>query len=157
MKYGQIIIYVFSIILGIILGLIMLNQYDKKVELKPVSNTTEKIYLLQQGVYSSIESMEESIKKTPHYIYNIENDKYHVYVAFTKDDKLKGYFENIGYSIYVKEINMNNKNFIEILEQYDLLLNNTDDKEVINAIVKQTINKYKELVIDEDLNKGNAD
>jgi len=65
-------------------------------------------------------------------------------------DKIKGYYEQKGYDIYVKQININNENFSVVLEQYDGLLKESSDPEVIGTICSQVLNKYEELVLRND-------
>lgn len=138
-----------AIIIGICLAKFMFNQYTYEAKISTVFNNGTKVYFLQQGVYSSYESMQTSLTKFNYYIYSLNEDKYYVYVAITKSqenlEKLKEYYKSLGYSIYVKELNINNNDFLNILEQYDILLNKTTEISVIDAIVTQTLTKYEEL------------
>ena len=61
---------------------------------------------------------------------------------------MKEYFNDLGNDIYVKEIKVSNRAFINIVEQYDKLLALTDDGNNINNIVKEVLTKYQELVVD---------
>ena len=73
---------------------------------------------------------------------------YYVYAGFTTKSKnvqkLKDFFEKKGYSIYVKEINLPSSNFTEVLKQYDLLLERTDDETAIEAINASILSEYEE-------------
>lgn len=139
-----------AIIIGICLARFMFNQYTYGANVSTVFNNGTKVYFLQQGVYSTMESMQSSLGSFTYYIYNLNDDKYYVYVAITKLEenvnKLKDYYNELGYSIYVKEININNSDFLNILEQYDALLNKTTEKNVIDAITVQSLKKYEELM-----------
>lgn len=134
------------------MGYIMFNEYNKE-EVKPVSISSkiEKIYFIQVGVYSNLEKMKQSLTNLEYYIYNKENNLYYVYVGITKTtenvDKLKEYFNELGYDIYVKELDVNNKKFNEVLNQYDALLKETTDDKAISTICNQVLSKYEELVI----------
>ena len=66
------------------------------------------------------------------------------------ENVLKGYFANLGYNIYVKEIEINNSSFMEVLVQYEEMLRNTDDEKTIRAIISQVLSKYEELVISDE-------
>ena len=98
--------------------------------------------------------MEKNLKAIPYYIYVVDNEKYYVYIGITflteNVDKIKGYYEQKGYDIYVKQININNENFSVVLEQYDGLLKESSDPEVIGTICSQVLNKYEELVLRND-------
>jgi len=150
--------YIISIALALIVGLIfgkfMLRQYNFEGKIIPVINNSRNAYFIQQGVYSSKESMEKNLKAIPYYIYGVDNEKYYVYIGITfmneNVDKIKGYYEQKGYDIYVKQININNENFSVVLEQYDGLLKESSDPEVIGTICSQVLNKYEELVLRND-------
>ncbi len=139
-----------SLILGYILATLLFKQYEYDTDIKTVFNNGVKVYFLQQGVYSSVDSMKENMSSFNYYIYSFENDKYYTYIGITKNNdnltKLKGYYESKGYSIYVKEVDINNNAFITILEQYDNLLATTDSEDTINAIMMQALAKYEELI-----------
>jgi len=139
-----------AIIIGLCLAKFMFNQYDYDSKLTTVFNNGTSVYFLQQGVYSTKETMEQNCASFPHYIYTLDNEKYYVYVAITKSnenlEKLKGYYYNLGYSMYVKELNISNQDFINILEQYDILLSKSTENSVIEAVVTQTLLKYEELI-----------
>lgn len=145
----RIYVVISASLIGICLAKFMFNQYNYSANIDTVFNNGTKVYFLQQGVYSSYESMQTSLSSFTYYIYTLSEDKYYVYVALTKDkdnlDKLKDYYSNLGYSIYVKELSINNSEFLKYLEQYDTLLNKTTEKSVIEAIVVQALSKYEEL------------
>ena len=61
-----------------------------------------------------------------------------------KRNSRKDFFEKKGYSIYVKEINLPSSNFTEVLKQYDLLLERTDDENAIEAINASILSEYEE-------------
>ena len=140
-----------SIVIGYLLASFLFKQYDYDSNIKTVFSSDTKVYLIQQGVYSNLESMKENMISFNHYIYSYENNKYYTYIAITKSienlEKLKGYYSDLGYSIYVKEIDINSSDYINILDQYDNLLSTTDKKETIDAIMMQVLSKYEEMNI----------
>lgn len=154
MKFKVYFPLLLCIAVGFFMGKLMFSQYDDKQGLKLVSNTSEKLYFIQQGVYSSKESMEENTTNLAYYIYTIDNDKYYVYVGITKNEenleKLKGYFESLGYNIYVKDFYISSEAFITVLEQYEMMLSETNDNKTIGAICSQILGKYEELVINSE-------
>lgn len=141
-----------SLVVGVYLGKFMLNQYDD-FQVVPVMQETQNLYFLQQGVYSSLEVMKENMVDFSYYIYNIEDDGYHTYVGITKNennaDKIKEYFQNKGYDIYVKEIGIDNSVFVSVVEQYDLLLSEASG-DTIDNICNQVLSSYEELVVGEN-------
>ncbi|HHX16677.1 MAG TPA: hypothetical protein GX725_02015 [Mollicutes bacterium] len=136
-----------AIVIGLILGKVLFSQYEKKLD--PVFEEKEKIYVLQQGVYSSAENVEKHTTNLDYYIVDKDNEYYRVYVAIThnKDnvEKLKQHYKSKGNDIYVRELDVKNLEFLELIKQYDLLLESSGDNE-IEQIEKQVISKYEELI-----------
>lgn len=136
------------VLIGLTMGKIMFEQYDKT---EPVSATpTVPVYFFQSGVYEKEENMKKASSKYDSYISIKENNKYYVFIAMTKSienkEKLKGYFKNLGYDIYVKEISINHMGFIENLEQYDILLKEAVTNDEINAVNKSVLATYEEMM-----------
>lgn len=154
MKLNTYLPLILCLTVGFFMGKLMFSQYDDKQGLKLVSSASEKVYFIQQGVYSSKESMEENTSNLTYYIYTIDNDRYYVYIGITKNeenlDKLKGYFDSLGYNIYVKEFYISSESFITVLDQYETMLSETNDSKTIGAICSQILSKYEELVINSE-------
>ena len=93
-----------SICLGFFMGFFLCNQYDQKIDIKTVFSESKKLYFLQSGVYSSLESMQQNVTGLKNYIYTEQDSKYYVYIGITTTEenanKLKGIYEQNGYSIY---------------------------------------------------------
>ena len=146
---------VVCIAVGFLMGQFMFNQYHKeeKTSIVPVVQTEEKLYFLQQGVYSNLDSMKQNLTDFEYYTYTEKDGKYYVYVAIIKSEenleKLKGYFKQKGYDIYVKEFSVTSAAFIEVLNQYEQLLKGTSDEKTIQAACTQILAKYEELVIND--------
>ncbi len=136
------------------MGKFMLDQYAMSEKDATASLTSDTVYFIQQGVYSSKESMEESVTNIAYYIYSEQDGKYYVYVGMTlkseNAEKLKSYFNGLGYDIYIKEFMISNESFLEVLQQYDLMLENTEDTNTISAICSQVLGKYEELVLSDE-------
>ena len=146
---------VVCIAVGFLMGQFMFNQYHKEEKLStiPVVQTEEKLYFLQQGVYSNLDSMKQNLTDFEYYTYTEKDGKYYVYVAIIKSEenmeKLKGFFNQKGYDIYVKEISITSAAFLEVLNQYEQLLKGTDDEKTIQAACTQILAKYEELVVND--------
>jgi hypothetical protein len=100
-----------AIVIGLLLGKYFFSQYEGKIE--KVFQSDEKIYVLQQGVYSSIENVKKYVTKLDYYITHHDGDYYRVYAAIThnKDNvsRLEEYFVSKGNDIYVRELTTSNK------------------------------------------------
>lgn len=128
----------------------MFSQYDKE-NIENVSLTSnymdQKIYVFQYGVYSNKNNMINNLKNI-NYTYQLIDNKYYVYVGMTKNkeniEKLKKYFKSLSYNIYLKEIEVDGE-FVETLEQYDLLLDEAITNESISTILSTTLAKFEEF------------
>lgn len=140
-----------ALLTGLILGRFVLNQYEFEGRIVSVAGKGTQAYFIEQGVYTSKDEMEGNTKSFPYYIYTVGKDKYHVYIGITFSDKnvskIKGYYKNLGYDTNVREISINNNDFTTVLEQYDNLLENSSEDEVIGTVCSQVLNKYEELVL----------
>lgn len=138
-----------AIAIGLVLGIYFFSQYEKKVE-KAFKND-EKIFVLQQGVYSTTENVLKYTTKLDHYITHHDDKYYRVYVAISQNEdnvaKLEEYFVAKGNDIYVRELSTNNLEFLELLKQYDLLLASNGGGSELLQIEKQVLSKYEELVL----------
>ncbi len=148
-------IMIVCIAIGFLMGQFMFHQYKKeeKPSTIPTMQTTETLYFLQQGVYSNLDSMKQNLTDFEYYTYTEKDGKYYVYVAIIKSkenmEKLKGFFNQKGYDIYVKEINVTSNAFLEVLSQYEQLLSGTNDEKTIQAACTQILAKYEELVVND--------
>lgn len=142
-----------ALIVGFFLGNFLLKQYNDYNSLTVSTETTE-LYFFQYGVYSNLENMEENTINLENYIYKIENDKYYVYIGLTGNknniDKLNKYFKSLGYDVIVKSYYISNQEFINLLNNFDEVIKNTEDSTVLSSIICQTLQKYEEVV-----NSGN--
>lgn len=143
-----------ALLIGFLMGKFMFSQYEiENVSLPVMSKLDgESASFLQVGVYSTIESMKKNLEGLENYIYMEEDGKYHAYVGITKNkkniEKLKGYYQELGYVIYVKDIVIHSIEFLDQLSKYDTLLEQTEDINTIRVIISNVLTSYKELVID---------
>lgn len=127
----------------------IIKQYEG-MPILAVSSNAETLYYVERGIYSDLENMENNMKEFTDYIYNTENNQYHTYIGITTNKenalKIQNYYKNLGYDTNLVEKITDNKEFINILRQYDELLNKTDDSESIKTICNQVLAKYEEMV-----------
>lgn len=146
--------YLFTFLIAIIIGFFLANfflkQYNDFQGIK-VSGTGEPICFIQYGVFSSLESLEENTVALQNYIYNKQDNLYYVYVGITKlkdnAEKIVNHYKNLGYDLIIKEFEITNKDFLELLINYDEVLKNTTDETVISSVISQVLMKYEEVVI----------
>lgn len=138
-----------SLLIGISMAYFIIKQYEG-MPILAVSSNAETLYYVERGIYSDLENMENNMKDFTDYIYNTENNQYHTYIGITTNKenalKIQNYYKKLGYDTNLVEKITDNKEFINILKQYDELLNKTDDSESIKTICNQVLAKYEEMV-----------
>ena len=136
---------IISLLAGFLLSKYMLRQYSKPI--LTVFSEAKTAYLIQQGVYSSYESMLKNTSHLSDYIYSNVDSMYYAYIAMTLDNdnvpKLQQYYRDKNIDTIVKTTTINNKDVINYISQYDAILKQTDDKDAIKGIIKQVLVKYK--------------
>jgi hypothetical protein len=107
------------------------------------------LYFIQTAAFKNYENVTNLSKTLKAYLVIEEEGLYHIYVAITADKNnlkiLKEFYKNNNYNIFVKEKIISNKKFIKIIKNYDFLLSETTDKEVIYDINKTVLKKYEEI------------
>ena len=142
--------FLIALIIGFFLSSFFLIQYEDFAGIK-VSGTGENLYFVQYGIFSSLDSLEENTISLQNYVYNKQDNLYYVYVGITNLEenakKIVDYYKNLGYDATIKEFGITNKEFLELLVNYDEILKNTDDETAIASIINQVLIKYEEVVI----------
>jgi hypothetical protein len=148
-------------LLVILIAIFVTTLYGKFIysiyesDSKPVDSTIDElVYIIQQGVYSSEENAKKYSADLNYYVIDKDNNYYRVYVGITQSkensEKIKEIYKDMGKDIYVWEKNINNKAFLEVLKQYDALMEEKSDSKDIISIQTQILGKYEELVIREN-------
>lgn len=146
--------YLFSVVIALLVGFfiakVFLEQYEDYQGIKFTSNTGEMLYFLKLTSYSTVEEMEQETLSLTNYIYKENQGMYDVYVGITKSSKnlikLSNYFSSLGYNTFTEEFLVTNDHFLKELENYDSILDGTDDTVVIASINSQILEKYEEIV-----------
>ena len=134
----------------------MIEKYKDAQELIPVFNTNlTSTYFVEIGSYKTMSEMETAMLNLSYYIYNDDNGLYTSYIGISLKEenanKIKGYYDNLGYVTNIREIGVSNINFITVLKEYDKLLETSDDK-TISSICSQILSEYEELINNESKN-----
>lgn len=144
---------ILTIILSITIGFLMTkftySQYKTDYSLKTVFNNNDELIFIK---YKEVENLEDV--DIENFIYSINNDKYNIYIGITSNkenyEKLKEIFIKEEYIVSGEKIFVDNKEFIQLIKQYDNLLKEVTDETVIMTINKTILDKYKELVINDN-------
>lgn len=139
-----------ALIIGFFLSEFFINQYNDYNGIK-VSGTGEELYFIQYGVFSNLESMEENTISLESYVYNTQDNLYYVYVGITKKEenakKIVDYYKNLGYNTIIKKYQITHEEFLNQIDNYDKVLELTDDSTAIASVINQVLIKYEEVVI----------
>ncbi|MDO4963199.1 MAG: hypothetical protein Q4E75_03785 [bacterium] len=146
--------YLFALTIALVIGFFLskffLGGYKDFDGIK-VNSNSEELYFIQYGVFSSLDSLEENTISLQNYVYNEDNNLYYVYVGITKKEenanKIVEYYKKQGYDPIIKKFGITNKKFLNILNNYDEVLKNTNDSTAIASVISQILVKYEEVVI----------
>ena len=137
----NIFLVLFSIASGIIVTFFILNKeqiYSKEEYL---------VYAFQTGAYETRENAYKMVEKIPSGIIVPEDNYYKVYAAIFKDidivNKMVVYLENNNINVYLKTIQVN-KDFYHNLENYEKIINSSDEASVYNKVNQSILNLYLE-------------
>ena len=131
------------IILGFFIGEFIFG--DKLKDLKKLSKK-ETFYFLQEGVYNS----KNNINSISNKVIDYKDNKYYVYVGITKDlevlEKLKEIYKEEGLKVIEKEKYLSSIEFSTNVDQFDLLIKSTKDKDQILTIEEVVLANYEEII-----------
>ena len=135
-----------AILFGGLCGKILYQKYE---DTSLVFHEEEKVYFLQEGVYSSEDSLNRNTKDISPKLVAKENDQYYVYVGISKSkdgiEKIKDIYEEKGYTTYQKEKNVTDESFLTNLSQYDILLDSAKTSDDILTIQEVVLSNYEEI------------
>ena len=138
-----IVTIIISLLVGFLLSNYMIKEYDS--DILSVFNEKKTLYLIQQGVYYSLESMKENTSNLNEYIYSNIDNLYYVYIGITLDientTKIQNAYKEMN--TIVKTNIISDKELIEYIEKFDIVLKETNDEKTIKEITKQVLKKYK--------------
>ena len=150
MNKGFFITMVVAIISGAFLGNFLFERY--KEEDKAVLKETNSLYFFIEGVYNNKSQAEKSSENVKVKLITKEDANYVTYLAITKDEanleKLEKLFKKLKVNATIKKMSINNKEFLTILEQMDLLLKKTNQNEELLAVNEVVLSNYQDLVLE---------
>ncbi len=138
---------------GALLGKFVFDRYEK-VDTQNVISYDNYVYMLKYGSYDSLDDMSNSITNVDRYVY-IENDgKINAYVGIskTKDNanKIKKIYDNKDIKLLVEKVQIENEEFIQNLNEYEKLLDATEDENSLIIIEKQILSCYEDVVVNNE-------
>lgn len=132
---------VVSMLFGFICGKLVYSVYGDDVENKLSSS---KIYLVQNGEYTTYDSMREE-NSGNNYVYYTDDEGYKTVVGITRDEanieKIKSLYSD---SVSVEEYYVSSELLNDKQNEYDLMLSNTDDIYEVKEVVDNILSLYRE-------------
>lgn len=133
--------------LGAICGNILYDKAPVSVSVFSPNNT---YYFLQEGVYSSKDIMQENVEDLTNKLAVFEDDKYYVYVGITMSadnaKKIQKIYQNLGYDIYIKTVELDNEEFASNVSQFDLLVEDSDVTSDILTVEEVVLANYEQIL-----------
>lgn len=118
---------------------------------KTISEISHNAYAIQYGVYKDPSTLEKTLSLLDDYVVSLEDGKYYVYLGFTTDysnlSKIRDMYKNMGVDVYIREVLIKNEEFINNLEQFDVLLDNVNGTTDILAINSAILSSYDEMIL----------
>ena len=140
-----------ALVSGALLGKFTFDKYEN-VDIKQVISVNDKVYALKYGTFGNTEQMSEEISNVERYIYIEEENRVTAYVGITTTkenaDKLKVIYDKKNVPTSIEKISINNEEFIQNLNEYEKLLDATDDDNSLLIIEKQILSCYEQLVVE---------
>ena len=135
---------IFFIVVGFFIGQFL---FGEKIELIKKLQKGDTYYFLEEGVYTDYNNIQSNINRR---IIENKNNKYHVYIGITRDievvEKLKSIYEKENININVKEKILESVEFKTNVEQFDLLIRQTNESSQILTIEEVVIANYQEII-----------
>lgn len=140
----------FLAVIFVILGAVCGNYlYKNAPDSVSVFRESSKFYFLQEGIYSSKDIMMENVGDLSNKLVVLKDNQYYVYVGITLDkknvDKIQKIYEDMGYQIYVQEIELDSEEFISNVSQFDLLVAEADSTDDILSVEEVVLANYEQI------------
>lgn len=137
----------FTSMISIIFGNMIFYIYKKDaIDTIEAMNNQEYIYMVLYGSYNNMDKVNNL--KLNNYILENDNGYYRVYIGVSKSlenaTKIKEIYNKLGNNTYIRNIKMDNIEFIDYLDNVELDFNSKSDNEIL-VIENNIINKYKEI------------
>lgn len=137
--------YLKVVIGAIFLGGILAFFFYKDIKTDVIAITDEKgkVYIFQVGVFKSLENANNYRKDFSSGDIYQDEDVYRVITAVTisNKEKLETFYKKKEINYYIKELYVDNDIYEKIIE-YDSVITNTSNEEVINKINKSSVELF---------------
>lgn len=153
MMKKTIIWIIVALVSGATLGKLTFDKYEN-LDIQKVISLNDKIYMIKYGTYNSEGEMANNLTDVERYIYIINNGKYSAYVGASTTrknaQKIVDIYAAKNIKLTLDKISINNEEFIQNLNEYEKLLEASDDEKSLLIIQKQIMSCYEQLVVSDE-------
>ena len=136
-------IILFAVLIGAVFSNLVISSYQEETVMKSDGN----VYLLQYGIYTTKEVLNENIKKLTDYIVYEKDNKYYVYlgifVNYENAYKVSELLENSNIYTYIKNDYLGDSNLIKKLNILDEKMTNLKKEHEIKSLNREMLDLYK--------------
>ena len=136
-------IILFALLIGAVFSNLLISSYQEEMVMKSEGN----VYLLQYGIYTTKEVLNENIKKLTDYIVYEKDNKYYVYlgifVNYENAYKVSELLENSNIYTYIKNDYLGDSNLIKKLNILDEKMTNLKKEHEIKSLNREMLDLYK--------------
>ncbi len=144
---------IIAILAGVLLAKLTFDKYEK-VDTKNVISYDDEVYMLKVGSYDSVDEMQRSALDFERYIYIEKEDKVTVYVGIAKTldniEKIKKVYDDKNVKTTIENVTINNDEFIQNLNEYEKLLDVTEDANSLLIIENQILSCYEDIMVKDE-------
>lgn len=137
MKKNVIIVIVLGILTGFLFGNLIYKNYSGIEYLNEDGN----IYYVQYGVYTSQDAALSNASNLDNYLIQEMDDKYYVYLGVTTNYntalKLQNLYNEQDIHTYIRSDYVSNSETLNKLKEYDLKLEDLEQEEDIQEVIKE--------------------
>lgn len=136
-------IILFALLIGAVFSNLLISSYQEETVMKSEGN----VYLLQYGIYTTKEVLNENIKKLTDYIVYEKDNKYYVYlgifVNYENAYKVSELLENSNIYTYIKNDYLGDSNLIKKLNILDEKMTDLKKEHEIKSLNREMLDLYK--------------
>lgn len=136
-------IILFAVLIGAVFSNLLISSYQEETVMKSEGN----VYLLQYGIYTTNEVLNENIKKLTDYIVYEKDNKYYVYlgifVNYENAYKVSELLENSNIYTYIKNDYLGDSNLIKKLNILDEKMTDLKKEHEIKSLNREMLDLYK--------------
>lgn len=144
---------IIAILAGVLLAKLTFDKYEK-VDTKNVISYDDEVYMLKFGSYDSKDEMQRSALDFERYIYIEKEGKVTVYIGIAKTreniEKIKNVYDDKNVKTTVETVTINNDEFIQNLNEYEKLLDVTEDANSLLIIENQILSCYEDIMVKDE-------